>query len=902
AVSAAILITFLLGIGIGSRYAWRLWAWLWLIELLIGLCGAAFVFASGALDALLYSSLPLLPAGLTGSIIACMLLLVTPAFLIGCSVPLFAGYMRRLSPDAQFSTVYAIYNIGAALTALLIEYVLLRSFGIRGTVLCFVGLNVLLAILLRFGFKLPQPRQSSAPESNASLAGMRYRWLALVPVSMASAVFQLLMVKLAEMLLGPFRESFAPVLSIVLLGIALGAMLVRRFHISFQTTVLLSLIGVVLFFIDMEPVAYLYAGLYEQASDYYATAVLLKWGCLLLLMGLPSLAFGATIPALLGNKTDASEDIGRESGQLLFVASMANVAGFLLMVFVLHRYLDYGVVLLVIALLAALSLLLHMGRQRISVLAAGLLLLGSGIAYAVNWDEELLYISYTNFRDIDDLNEARDESVASQRYKGYQDVFAINRVNGSPYFFINGYNSIPLNNPSERIVGAVSSYFAPETAHALVLGLGSGATASVVGQLFDHTDVIEINPVVRRNLFRMKQWNFDIESNSKVNIIVDDAIHYVRASHQQYDLILNTVTTPLYFSSSKLYTTDFFGVVKARLKPGGVYVTWMDARIGDKGADIILNTVKSSFRYCALLYIKSSYFLLICSDEPVRARALAQFKAGHQVYDNLLGEGIIPEWLKYQLLSDDVLPLVDDTNQRLNTSDYPALEFEMARLSGRGIAGFKQRLSRSMDLKQLRGALGQLTQTYPAELVWHTELRLGNAMFTHRWKELAKEYDADFDASYHAVEQRYMQRFFASSNADALHYLGYRLMKSHQYQAALSAFRHVLELDASHNNSHFNMAACYERIGDFNNALKHYRWEERIDPDDEDVPYRIGRVYVLMKRFDEAVRRLREAERVMGKDIPWRVYDYLGKAYDGLGDAERAKAAYRQSKQLQAAE
>jgi len=905
AVSAAILITFLLGIGIGSRYAWRLWQWLWLIELLIGVCGAAFVFGSGGLDALLYATLPVLPSGLSGSIMACILLLLAPAFLIGCSVPLFAGYMNRLGSGSEqsgseFSTVYAIYNIGAALTAILIEFVLLRSFGIEGTVLCFVGLNVVVAIMLRFGFVVPEQNHHSAPEITMNAAGFRSDWLALVPVSMASAIFQLLMVKLAEMLLGPFRESFALVLSIVLLGIALGSILVRRFHISFQSIVLLTLAGVLLFFLSMEPVAYLYATWYEPASASYTMAVLLKWLCLLILMGLPSLAFGATVPALLGGhagRDQSCEDVSRDSGHLLFVASMANVAGFLLMVFVLHRYLDYGKIMLVIGLLAAVSLLLHAGRKGVPVLLAGLLLLGSGALFAANWDEELLYISYTNFRHTDDLNEARQTSVSSERYKGYQDVFAINRVDGSPYFFINGYNSIPLNNPSERIVGAVSSYYAPDTDQALVLGLGSGATASVVGQLFGHTDVVEINPVVRNNLFRMKQWNFDIESNPKVNIIVDDAIHYTRAAQKQYDLILNTVTTPLYFSSSKLYTRDFFNVVKQRLKPDGVYVTWMDARIGDKGVDIILNTIKHSFRHCALLYIKSSYFLLICSDEPVSAHDLPQFRPGHEIYDNLIvNEGIMPEWLKYQLLVDDVLPLVTDAKVRLNEADYPALEFEMARLSGRGIEDFKQRLRQAMDLEQVRRAVGRTPPTYPAELVWHTVLRLRDSSFTRRWKALALQYDEHFEQSYRAVQQYYLQRLYASgSNADAFHHLGYRLMKSHQYHEALSAFRRALELDASHNNTHFNMAACFERLGDFPSALEHYQREGVIDPEDEDLPYRFGRIYVVMKRYHDAIEKLRQAVRVMGDDIPWRVYDYLGKAYEGVGDAKQAKAAFQQA-------
>jgi predicted membrane-bound spermidine synthase len=55
AVSAAILITFLLGIGIGSAFAHRLWSRLWQIEAAIGLCGLLFAFNTPMLDRLLYA-------------------------------------------------------------------------------------------------------------------------------------------------------------------------------------------------------------------------------------------------------------------------------------------------------------------------------------------------------------------------------------------------------------------------------------------------------------------------------------------------------------------------------------------------------------------------------------------------------------------------------------------------------------------------------------------------------------------------------------------------------------------------------------------------------------------------------------------------------------------------------
>jgi hypothetical protein len=869
-----------------------LWPYLWLIEAAIGLCGAAFAFSADVFETLLYGSLSILPIGLTGNIVACVLLLVIPAFLIGCSVPLFAGYMSRLASGAVFSWVYAVYNVGAALTALLIEYLLIRWFGIQGAMLGFVTLNLLIAIVLRFGFDAIRKPYWLAADGISHIS--RRQWLGLIPVSMASAVFQLFMIKLAEMILGPFRESFALVLSIILIGIAVGSMLVRNWGLKFQTVLLIAMFGLLFLIAGVEPVGYLYAQLYEQAAEAYLSSVLLKWGCLALLMGIPSVAFGATIPALLQEKQG---NVSRQSGQLLFVSSMANVAGFLLMVFFLHRYLDYGVQLLVISMLTMLSLFVYLRRQLRPILIAGAVLLITGAVYHQYWDEDLLYISYTNFRSVDDLDNVRASFDFPEKFKGYQDVFSINWMNGKPYFFINGYTSIPLNNPSEKVVGALSSIYAANTGNALVLGLGSGATASVVGQLFDATDVVEINPVVRENLFRMKRWNFDIETNPRINIIVDDAIHYTRASKKKYDLILNTVTTPLYFSSAKLYTRDFFQVVKKRMHADSIYVTWMDARVGDKGVDIILNTIADSFRYCALLYVKSSYFLLICSDQPITAQQSERVN-NHPVLhaDFLIQYGILSHWLKYQLLRSQVLDLVADPNQPLNEANFPALEFEMARIRGRGIPNFKSRLRKAMKISDVQSTMDSVSPSFPADLVMHSRKMMKNSSFTRRWEALAKAYSNHYLARHVlALEHYYLELAALGRGADAYHKLGYQLMRSEKYLEALTAFRKVLQLDEKHNNTHFNMGACYEYLGDLPQALRHYEKEAELDPNDKDVSYRIGRVYVKMQFYEKALTSLYSALDKMGPDAGYRVYHYLGKAYEGLGRKDEADIAYHKA-------
>lgn len=90
AVSAAVLLTFLLGIGVGSRAAHRFWPQLWAFEAAIGLCGVAAALAGPRLDGLLYAA----TGGQLGVILViCAVGVGLPAFLIGCTMPLFAGYL-----------------------------------------------------------------------------------------------------------------------------------------------------------------------------------------------------------------------------------------------------------------------------------------------------------------------------------------------------------------------------------------------------------------------------------------------------------------------------------------------------------------------------------------------------------------------------------------------------------------------------------------------------------------------------------------------------------------------------------------------------------------------------------------------------------------------------------------
>ena len=848
AVSSAVLITFLLGIGLGARYAHRLWGWLWAIEALIGIYGIGFVTARGAIEHFLYNGMSFLPS-LAGPVLLGTLLLLFPALMLGCSVPLFAGYLGRMNEGPVFSKVYSIYNLGAATTALLIEFWLIRQFGVSGTVVAFGLVNLLAATLLYFTAK---PVAMQPPPEQQAIALPQRDAVSLVLVSVASAVFQLFMVKISEMMFGPFRESFAIVLAIILFGIAIGSFLVKRLNVGYAKLLLANVIGLFLFLLLYRDLLYVYADLYEKATEHGHVILYLKGVVLVCLMGLPAVTFGATIPALLSSR----DEVAKESGTLLYISSLANVGGFLLMALVLHQYLDYGVQLLVISALVTGALIAYRWKEgwRSIPYAAGIVLAASIGLHHWKWDEDLLYLSYTSFHSAKDMEDDRRAFNFPQKFKGYQDVFSINWSGGKPYFFINGYISIPMNNPSEKVVGTVGSMFSPKTKEALVLGLGSGATASVVGQLFDHTDVVEINPVVRDNQFRMKQWNFDIEHNKNVSIVVDDAIHYIQSVPNSYDMILNTVTSPLYFSSSKLYTLDFFDKIKKRLNPDGLYVTWMDSRIGSRGARIVLNTVRQRFAHCSVVFIKSGYYLLLASDNPVRLQHADLADKAQALKVNLLQNKIIARDLAYNVLSSEVFTDRIRFDAPINTIDRPVLEFEMASLKKKEFTDFQKQLFDTMSLDDIAHAVEPAMKYDPVEHIAHVKMALKNSSVTSRFEQLGHIYVRDMDGRVDEATLNMYRRIAVSVNdAEAYHEYGDQLRLRGRFEEAIEEYRHALSLDPRHKDTLYNIAACLEYLGRLTEALETYQAAGTQNPSDMDVVYRLARVNLKMGNHGEAL-------------------------------------------------
>ena len=69
--------------------------------------------------------------------------------------------------------------------------------------------------------------------------------------------------------------------------------------------------------------------------------------------------------------------------------------------------------------------------------------------------------------------------------------------------------------------------------------------------------------------------NYNVLNDPRVEIVYDDARHYVLTTQEKFDIITSDPIHPWVKGAASLYTKEYFELVKAHLNPGGVVTQWV---------------------------------------------------------------------------------------------------------------------------------------------------------------------------------------------------------------------------------------------------------------------------------------------------------------------------------------
>jgi spermidine synthase len=125
----------------------------------------------------------------------------------------------------------------------------------------------------------------------------------------------------------------------------------------------------------------------------------------------------------------------------------------------------------------------------------------------------------------------------------------------------------------QRMLGHLTTLIPANPSNVLVIGCGAGVTAGAVSidPSVKTQTIAEIEPLVPAVVSKyFGEENFNVVTNPKVTIKIDDARHFVLTTDQKFDAITSDPLDPWVKGAAALYSEEFWTLVKKHLNPGGV--------------------------------------------------------------------------------------------------------------------------------------------------------------------------------------------------------------------------------------------------------------------------------------------------------------------------------------------
>src|SRR5262249_12217830 len=132
---------------------------------------------------------------------------------------------------------------------------------------------------------------------------------------------------------------------------------------------------------------------------------------------------------------------------------------------------------------------------------------------------------------------------------------------------------------TQLLLGHLGAALHPTPRRVLVVGFGSGMTASAVARYPDveEIDCVEIEPAVIHAAPYLGSLNRGVLGDRRVRVVFDDARSFLLTSRLKYDLIISEPSNPWIAGVATLFTDEFYSAARQRLAPGGIFVQWVQS-------------------------------------------------------------------------------------------------------------------------------------------------------------------------------------------------------------------------------------------------------------------------------------------------------------------------------------
>jgi|GEM_PF-5385457 len=597
---------FMLGLGIGSWYAGKrsnmsarsaLMGYV-IVELGIALWGLLFHPSYLALEERTSGSALL-------QYLLALLLITPPAAAMGATFPLFWRGVTKsglLSEAGALPTLYFTNAFGGAVGALATTFIIVPKFGLPGSLTIFWIGNIALALFVALLF-LRQPAKNteinnSEQQTHPAPAASFATFAAIAAITGAtSLIYQVIWFRMVALSLGSSQHSFEIVLAAFIFSLAMGALVLSRIDKFVKSTIAwasfaqiamgcFAILSFAFWYLQFPWVANIVSTLSPTGLGYtlflgfsFIISMLLVFptafwaGMTLPLLTRSALGFGPTSVGYIY----AWNTVGCMVGALIATHLLISNVGIKLTILIA----GFADIVLGLYLLG----LLPQTKARAKWFAiAGISSLASVFLVQLLKEDKSVVTSGV-FRH-GQLSKPSADAVIKYYRDGKTATISTTDRNGASLSIatngkVDGAISLtekPLADEYTMVItGILASMFHANPAQAMIVGFGTGvSTHSMLGdRRLAEVTTVEIEPAVVDAASFLSAQNSRAYTDPRSKIVFNDAKSFMKLDKRQWDIIVSEPSNPWVGGVANLFSKEFYGSVKKKLKPDGVFIQWL---------------------------------------------------------------------------------------------------------------------------------------------------------------------------------------------------------------------------------------------------------------------------------------------------------------------------------------
>ena len=566
---------------------------------------ATLELAIGALGLLLLALIPLVggayvsvaPSGL-GSVLfraaLAGLLLIPPTVLMGATLPAISRYVTTTPVGVSWMGFFYGGNIaGAVLGCLLAGFYLLREFDIVVATFVALFLNVAVAALAAGLSRYATHEASERPsDETVPVFAVSHRavLLAIALSGLTALGAEVVWTRLMGLMLGATTYTFSIILAVFLAALGVGSIAgsyVSRTspnpRIAFavcQAGALLGIAWTAWAIATQLP----YWPINPSIAQGPVPVFQLDLARAVWALTPAPLFWGASFPLAVASVADEGQDPGELMGGVYAsntVGAIVGALGFGVILIPLLGTQNAQRLLIVLAAVAALVLVAprflgsDRGRAGPVVMVQLVVAVVAVLALLVPPIPPVL-VAYGRYAPTYEqpntlyLGEGRNSSISvTELDNGVRNLHVGGKVVAS---------TEPQDMRLQGMLGHLTALLHDDPKTVLVVGFGAGVTAGtfVTYPGIARIVIAEIEPLITEEASSyFTEVNNDVLSDPRVEVVHDDARHFLLTTDETFDLITSDPIHPWMKGAAALYSAEYFDLARAHLNPGGVITQWV---------------------------------------------------------------------------------------------------------------------------------------------------------------------------------------------------------------------------------------------------------------------------------------------------------------------------------------